>query len=421
MASQGVAAAMALGVAQPVAARELSAMLAGNARHSMPLFAKMGLGDSKSFNALSSAARFDKVEAQFAKLGSSIEYYSHTMAGLKSAMADNLKNVAGVFAAPLYEKVKNALETSLTWFGKNEYQINEFAARLGKGVAWAFEAGRMLLFTYGPIALDFGERLYEGVKRAVEYLAPHLGQLAKLAGGLAIAGIGAKVASPALRAGASLAGPAMSAVGVAGGTVALAGAVALASAGVALGTIFVALTSALNPFASAAKEAWTSIQTHVLSIGRSLANIWSEVGPAIEMFAATYGTLMLKWLELVASLGDSVIKFISNMFEGIGLAIGAFVDKFPFLKEYLNGLSVKDAAAARRYNDGHDAYRGVKDAGETAKPPVHVTNNTNHITVKVMSNQDPNRIARAVAGVIKGELRNPRAAALNPAGRFSTQ
>lgn len=405
MSSQGVAAAMALGVAQPVAARELSAMLAGNARHSMPLFAKLGLGDSKAFNALSAAERFDKVEAQFAKLGPSIEHYAHTMAGLKSASIDTLKNVVSIATLPVYDKLKNSLENGLGYYAKHETEINAFARKLGDGIAWAYEAGLSYLHTWGGYAVNFGETLYHGIRSAFDYVKPHIDSMVHAAELIGGAAVGAKIASPVVGAGAKLASPLLDAAGLGGLATASVGAVVLGAALANLGAVFLALSDETSVFHTEANKSWEQLKFSFRGLGESFVSIWRSVGPAVILGVEAFGTVVLGIASTTATVLDGIVSVWASFFDSLSKEVNAFAHSVGL--EDLIKPRAHHADLVQLAYGPKELYRGGADDTDVPSkaPPVHNVTNHNHFTIDVRGDADPARVAVSVTEILERKLR----------------
>jgi hypothetical protein len=379
-------------------------MLGGHATGAMPLFSRMGLGDAKTFNALSSAARFDKIEATFAKLEPSIQHFAHTMSGLTSAAKDTATNVLGIFAQPVYEKFKNSLENGLAYFAKNETAINAWATRLGNGVAYAFEAGQSYLRTYGPTAIDFGIKLYDGIRRAFDWIKPHIDSIVHAVEMLGGAAVGAKLASPAVGLASKVALPALEAAGVSGFATAGIAAVALAAVVLNVGAAFVVLSDTLGPLYEEASKNFEQIKFSLGGVFESISSIWKSVSPALILGVETFGTVVLGVFSVTMIALDAILSVWAKFFDFLSTGIKTIAERL--------GIDVASVEVAKRRDAtaGRELERATPNELTPGKAPIHNTT-INHggvkIEIKAAADADPGRIAQMTVDLLIAKARHP--------------
>jgi hypothetical protein len=413
-AAQSIAAAAAVGVNQGTAGHEIAAMIEGRATSKMPMVAKLGL-HAKELNAMDPLKRFETIESRFSKLGPAIDAYKHSWAGLTSNLTDTASQVAGTFAAPLFESVKRELSRGLDWFGQHEDEVHRWASRLGHYVSWGFDRGLEAIHRWqGPVT-TFAHTLYDGVSRAFGVAGPYLAKLERLALGfmqdpraldkltrtagmlLALrAGTGAVSAGLS---GASALAPLVS--GLAGSSGAAAGLVAMGPAALAgaaavgafaLGTYGAvgALTDGSSVFHDAAVGYAEAITVQTASTVGSFDRLAKAAKPATDAFGTYYLLLTDTATKGVALFTDH----LALTAEGLR-GVWGWGEKFLTMLGYLDGPIFDPAKKpARAYDD--ELWRDPdRDGREDMTAPRHVTNIHGgiHNTIQVETNADPNRIA----------------------------
>lgn len=436
LAAQTMASAAVLRVPMNVAAREMAMMLDGNARHSMPLFARLGLGDAKSFNALTPEKRFESARTALGKLDPAIEYFKNSWTGIKSTMIDNMKQAVGYVGGPLFDSAKRMIAAFNEWGSSNQGKLREFGTRLGEQIDGAFYRAKYAIQHWYPVIQQFGHTLYEHLRGAFDRLTPilkpllgHLENfmndpkafdklekfgvmmLAARGGGAAVEA-GAKVAPGMLKMASSL--------GIGGA--ALAEAVVPLVA--VLGLISVAAAGAVSAFTDVESELHDMATSLVSDIGKKFAGImvkFQELWHALSPITESLGVAALSWIDLLSSAFLEIATVTVNAAELIRksplytLAFGSVEEQALMKANAVKQKELEKIRSGFEYERAERWWDG-KGEGKDPKAPKHVTNVT--VKIEVNSNQDPNRIARLTSDHIKNIAKNPTQSPNHPNMRF---
>jgi hypothetical protein len=420
--AQSVAVAASLGIQQSVAGHELAALLEGRARSSMPLASRLGI-HAKEWNAQSADKRFSKIETMFGKMDPAMQLFQGSWAGMTSTIKDNARNVSKTFAAPLFDSIKLEMGKGLAWFGSHEDEVHAWAAKLGVGVDYAFHQGLDALRHWTPIAVTFGHTLYAGVSRAaarLESFAQRLGTMAerfmldphaidkleRVAGELVALRVGAGVASGAGSLMSSM--PALSAMGAP--IAELASAAPFIAAGLAAAAV------AAYGFTSALTD--TSSQLHAVAVEEAKSGAASTARLGREAMTAADGLKPLAELAGVASarVYEHVTGTLADLAHIANVA-GEALQQWTFLlsgaplnKTPTGGPDYPYSPNGWEYGGSVKSLDFLGDDGAPKAPSVHNHHTTinNKIEVRVVSNQDPNRIAKKTVDLIRDASRNPK-------------
>jgi hypothetical protein len=443
--AMGVAAAAALGINQATAGHETAALLEGRASSRMPLFAKLGLGSAKEFNALPFEKRLEAIESRYMKLGPAMDLYAGSWSGMTSAGTDQARNLAKTFAAPLFGSLKGELGRGLEWFGRNEDAAHAWAANLGVYVDRAFRGSiDAMRRWYGP-ATTFGHTLYSGIHSAFIRIEPYLVRFEDLAlrflqdpqafdklAHAASSLVALKAGSSALSFGMSsasglgslVAGLGSAGVGVADlaafvGPAALGiGALALAAEGAAH-----ALTDPTSAYHADAKEAFAGMAQGAKDIAVQFQHLDTNtrdardaVGTALMETAGAFETGVAWWLywinrtiEADNAQWDAARK--NYLPQVIDDTAEALADLHKSIVEASNQTWL-------------DTYNPIKRMGEAAaerekvpnerKVPKHVTNVHGGIHINIEGSADPARVAVKAVDILQRRLMAPNGVRSNP-------
>lgn len=433
MAAKTMTAAEILKVPQNVAGREMAMMLEGNARHSMPMFTRLGMGmDTKSFNALAPKARFDKITESLDKLNPAVAMFQNSWMGIRTTAVDSIRQGIGAVGGPLFGSVKDLVKGLSSGIATNKNRLIDFGFALSMAIDNGFNRGVEAIKHWYPIVETFAETFYDRMSSVWHRLSPLMTSLfgklerfmsdptafdkvihaAEVFAGLRIGGAVAEK-------GFGLAGSAAKGImGIAGGGeagIAAVGAAAIpaaiAVAGLAVATYGVVdmLADGGNQFHGSAVNLAKSIDSHVTG----MAGQWAELGSSLKVVADLLGLGLLTALNQVISTVESVgwaLNGLIGMLDArrwIGLAglkdnsqmsIDVVHELAPmFMNQKLN-------APAERELD--------------RKIPQSVTH-IHKVEIKVNSNQDPNRIAKRTADILQDLARHPKSAALSGVPNYS--
>lgn len=335
--------------------------------------------------------------------------------GLTSTIADNWRNVAKSFAQPLITSLKGSMARGLEWFTANQDRVHEVATRFGSYLEFAFQRGTDFVQRWYQPVLNFGENLYQAVANAFERASPLISgmgekvmgfmedpkafekieefaktvALMKAGGaGLSFAGGGVRTILPMLGAG-----------GMGVGAASMTAAGALAVLGVEALGLYDILSDGNNTYHKGAKSNLDEIKFNF----ERIFDASSGLRQAADAFAA-------------ACLASG--KFITGNIAMLGDITGELID---VLKEAASRLHLYTPEL------GPDPTEHNLPPWEFIPPPKSmnwnsededrekrkkvVPNHTTHIhnvEIKVNSNQDPTRVARATVKELNNLARNPK-------------
>jgi hypothetical protein len=425
--SNAMAAAAAMNVPMAVASRQITRAFEGHMTSAMKFPQRLGL--DKSINTMPVGARFDLIEKTLGKAAPSIDYFAASYTGLHSALADQFKQFSGNVTGQLFATLKGDMGRALDWFGAHTGATDNFAQNLGRGIERAYIFGRDTLLHWIPIAITFGRTLETAILSAFRAIEPYLQRFAGVAerfatnpnaghmlGGAALALGGAKAASMGMDLGLEglrAFGPLLSSAGVglaSLGPMAIGGAVAVAALGVGAYGAFDILTDGSNRWHDGAIESVESLKTNMSNLTLAAA----KLEPAARGIADAYGAFVLfaadHYSSLAVGMSDDIKAHVAPIAEALDLLAKTLnPTKYTYTPtwEYTGGVH-------NIGGPGDDA----DSAGLTAKkPPNHVTNITNHVTVRVEPTSDPNRIARTIGDIMARDTR--LGARQNPNAIFS--
>ncbi len=450
IASGTMVAAKMLNVPMAVAGREMAMMLSGSARHSMPLFTKLGFTDAKAFNHMSQADRMSAVQSRLDKLNTpeALGVIKHTWETIKSTAIDSVRQTTAAIGGPLFERVKDVV-FKFNELGKNEglrEQWMRFATKFGNDLVRAFDYGYAgIQKWFGPVTAFLGVmergigRIFGGLSPMFEHLVGRLEHF--LNDPAAFSKIEHLVASiVALRVGSGVVGAAGSmAPGMLGMISSLSGggAAGAAAAGaavlplaIAIGVAAIALggfTSALLDSKSAVHEtAVVSLKTTAAATSRLYRELdkWAD---NVKIAAEVVGVGFARVVEhVVGTLADLV-----NIANTLGGAFMWVIGQIPGLGGPKLGSqnwgdddfakSVADDLQSARVEEMQWNINSIKkfntmgEPGDIGAKPPPVHNTTIHkIEIKVDGDADPQRVAKLTVDLLFDKVRNPTSSTGGP-------
>lgn len=440
MAADAMLAGSAAGVPLKAVGRELGEILSGSARISNPLFRALHMGNAKDVNKMSQKDRLHATQDALAKLGGGGDSVKQNWSTISSNFLDNLKIGVGIVGGPLFDRVK---QTMKAFNDSDKGGLAGIGQKIGDGLLKAFDLGEAAIRKWFPIIHTFMETMYNGFHRIFTSIAPMLhaildkvaafmqdpaafskiehlvGTLLALRVGGGVLEAGAGLAGGGMKMGAQLAQmgvPALEALG----PVALGVAAALAVAAVGAYGFTSALTDSSSAFHGAAVAEAGVFTSTIAKLGKEMDNWVKNITPIAELLGVVLAFSINTTIEMFTGL-VTICNIFGNAIMGIVSWIGNKITGPKLGADDVPDLSIeRDRNMSMNLNPIKRMDAFAIPEKEAPKPPQHTTH-IHKVEIKVNSNQDPSRIAREVKGVLNEEARNPRSAAINPAGRFSTR
>lgn len=449
LASKSMVAGAVLGVHQDVVAREMAMILAGTARHSMPLFNRLGLGDAKSFNKLDAFARFQRVSGKLDDIYKSKDMISGTWDALFPNLKDVFRQSAGAVGNPLFEAVKGKMKYALgvgvdpaSAEGRSRQgqidKLTDFGMKAGDFLAHSFERAfevgeRAIAQWYGPIK-NFITVMHDGLRMVFARIKPYVTGLGirDMLGNFKISDFDriAKVASSlaALRvASGGLSGFGSNIGGIGGlmsaGSSMGMGAAEMAAVVPVIGVALAGLATAIYGVTHAALDASSMFHglvsdelrytgENLKEMGKSLVHIGSMLTPVADAL----GTTMLTSIQGATVALRSLTSVVEWMISGW---TGMFYSVTHGGKNQLNDpddlamrKQLSEAADDRRNDLFSSRYSSNKELNPEGvdlnmKAP-NITNHNNYqIKIEVNGTEDPDRVAKTVWTEIQNRSRYP--------------
>lgn len=438
MAANAMSSGITHGIHPDVIGREMGAIISGHARSNMPMMTRGMLNlkvDAKELNKMSVEKRVATVQTALGMRGGKEgeamaamkEAHKNSWVGLTSTAIDNAKRVMGTMTEPLFQRMKGAFSFINDWYDKNASTILDWAQGVGqnlaKGFSWAFrELAKMepMLMKFGKFVTGQADR--GAIPRDIG-MAMGAGAAIKVGASVlpgAVSGVGS------LMGGGAAAGTAEAGlIGAAGlGIVETGGllAVVLAALGVALVAIygvFEGLGNTCSPLHAGMMKVWQTAKFYFADAIESLGKSFEIVEPVFRRIAEFLGGALLTGLEIAMETFSKFAHAIQSMLTAISSS-PLVKAAFKSMGEYSPLLAPDSRKYGDRYERPHALPVDLDKKVPVSTPPSHHTT-IHKVEIRVNSNQDPSRIAREVKGVLNEEVRNPRSAQINPAGRFSTR
>lgn len=439
LASKIMAAGAVTGLPMDQVAREAAMLMSGRSgAHNVFGMRLMGLsGDAaKSFNEMAPDKRVAKMSAELDKYAPAIDEFSKSFEGVSSTFRDNVKTFAMMAGSPLFDKLKTAFAGANDWFTENKALISTWGAAVGDKLGYAFDIGLAKIREWWPAIQRFAENAYSRLVQVWATVQPYVERfgsalqtalqdpgtidklilLAKVWGGLKIAG--------------ALAGGIGGAMQLGGAVAAKAGGIGAAASGIA-GAVSGAASSAFLSLTSGATIAGTTF------VGLAGAAVTVTTGLAA---LAGAGLAVYEGFLLVGDLtkkfnadDDARIAMATKLFNSSDSLAESFANTQTTLQEYVDANNEAAAAAINFASAANAAYgvisgyeiaskarateitpqiergsllflQAAKDAlgpqGSLGKPALHPSGgggtHVAKVEIVVTSNQEPSRIARAV-------------------------
>lgn len=471
LAAQTMAVSQVMGLPMEQASRELAMLLEGRAgAHNVLGMRVAGLGGERAeaFNKLPAADRLQVVRHELEKFAPAIEAYSHSFEGLSSTLVDNAKRFLGQATSPLFDRIKGALSDANTWFDENQDKVTRWSTGIGDGLAAAFDVARERIRAWWPdiqafaehaydrlsavwqrlepVVMGFADKvtkamgddrifgrleqvglLYAGLKGGglLSALVPSMGSVGSLdrlvrasgiAGKFAPAGAGFDPTAARFRNAASgefVAGEAGGLLELLANPVtigaAAAAATVLVTALVGVAGALHALTDETSTYHDFAVTLWDSIQTHAAGTMDALGQAWRDLEPWMLRAADAGGVQLLEAIRLLAIGAEAGAKTIERVTRTIGSALD------------LLGIEGEQDHPGRRRAPTRSRQLAESAVGEALSAHVKMGAggggggvHVDRVEITVASNQDPNRIARAVAGHLADLARYRKSSAYVP-------
>lgn len=452
MSAAAMAAAGAMHIPFAQVGRQIGEIIQGNARVTNRTFTGLNLKNSKGeqlaakdFNKLSQDDRLKSLEAGLAAQKPGLDSVKQNWSTISSNFVDGLKIGVGVVGGPLLDRVKDVMKR---FNSSDKSGLQAMGQTFSDKLVFAFDYGYELILKWGPAIMDFVRTLESGFARVFDKVGPVFNAIADklyrfLGDPMAFHKMEhiAKMLVEARIGGAAMsgAGSAMSAAGAAfGGAEVFAAIGILLPAFIALGVglygIYDIFVDTKNKWHSLAMGEFEIIKTAMSGTAESMQTLLKNMQPVVDLLGAG---LLTGLTAFVVAL-DGAALIIAKLTSGLGDKLaGGDLDK---VRHKLQGEMDPDVLASNakfekemdaKYGKGledtfSNRYMPLKDMdahlepAKAAKPPNHTTH-IHKVEIKVNSNQDPSRIAKATVGLLKEMARNPKSASINPAGRFNTQ
>jgi hypothetical protein len=455
VAAQAMAVSQVMGLPMEQASRELAMLLEGRAgAHNVLGMRLAGLAGERAeaFNKLTAADRLASVRTELEKFAPAIEAYSHSFEGLSSTLVDNAKRFLSLATTPIFDRIKGVLSDANSWFDDNQDQVTLWASVIGERLGSAFDFARDKIRAWWPEIEAFAEHAYDRiasiwhrvgplVEKVADSAAKALGndktfdrleQIGLLYAGMkggsllsglvpslpALGGLDRLVRSSGIAGQVAPEGSAFDAMagrfrdtasgqfaaGEAGGLLELladpvtigaaaAAAAILVSALVATAGALHALSDETSSFHDFAVYLWTDIEARAGGTMDALGQAWHDLEPWLLRAADNAGVQLLEAVRLLAMGAEyaaHVVEHASHLLAGALDWLGI---------EGEQGHTTRRNAAPPVRHVAESVLRDVlgahvKVGGGGGGGGVHV----DRVEITISSNQDPNRVARVVAG-----------------------
>jgi hypothetical protein len=471
VAAQAMAVSQVMGLPMEQASRELAMLLEGRAgAHNVLGMRLAGLAGERAeaFNKLPAADRLAAIRKELEKFAPAIEAYSKSFEGLSSTLLDNAKRFLSVATTPLFDRIKGVLGDANAWFDGNQDKVNLWASVIGERLGSAFDFARDKIRAWWPDIETFAEHAYDRiasiwdraeplVEKVADKAAKALGddkifdrleQIGLLyagskAGGFlsglvpsvpTLSGLDRLVRSTGIAGQVAPEGSAFDAVagrfrdlmsgqfvaGQSGGFLELLANPATLGAAAAAATVLVsALVGVAGALHSLADETsmyhdlavylWDSIEEHASGTLDALTQAWRDLEPWILRAAEWGGVQLLEAMKLLAIGAEETARVIEHVAHLIGTALdwigiegeqdGTRRHEAPRTVRHVAAGALRDALSAH-----------VKVGAGGGGGGVHV----DRVEITVSSNQDPNRVARVIAGHLADLARYRKSSAYVP-------
>lgn len=423
----GMAAAASTGVQMEVAAREFAQLLQGRAGAHNVFGSLIGFSgeDAQKLNAATGDQRLKMIETALQKYEGSIETFGGSFEALSSTLIDNGKQLLSKATRPVFERVKEQMSVANKWFDDHEYQVGQFAEKVGIKLEHAFDVGRRKIYEWGPPLKSFAEHaaqslehiwsrakpLVEGMEKLAKgaaqspatFKALEAGALAyggiKLGGALApiITGIGGLAGAGGMEAGAlGIFGAALPEIAI--------GAAAAIPLVIGAGGAMHALADETSYYHEEVERSWAGMMSSLQKSTENLGSAWAKTEPYFTRIADGLGAVFVAKLDTYATALEVITSGIESMGEVAAkwapfLGLDPETAKPGDLKRLL--ARREDEFQSRRWHPEEERKTKTGAGGGHGGTTIH------RVEIVVSSNQDPSRIARMVEDRLTDRARYP--------------
>ncbi len=459
LSAQAMAAAKVSSVPMDQAGREFAMLLEGRSgAHNVFGMRLLGLSGDKAeaFNNLDPNKRLETLSRELGKFSASIDVFGGSFEGLSSTFIDNVKEFARLATEPLFGRVKDWLKDTNGWLESNGDRMKTWANNAGTHLANAFDWAKKKLEEWGPVLKGFAETGWERIRETFQQMRPHIDAAAEslkkfLQDPQAIdklitlgkTYLALKVAQSATGSAFSVGGSLLQGAGAlaqlgvfGGGAAGTAAAGATAGAGGAAGAgVLATLSAAALPVAVALAAVGTvswavyeGMQLHK-EWTHDIADDYRLMHDTARRTIGAYDRMSEDWASVTARAAVDI-----DQLRKAGNDTAAAVYELE-LASYQAAAAMKSMVRERwdsrdKAITEHALEMGtlgtqqmakdfIRGQGEFKKQPKKHKGggggtNIQKVEIVVTSNQDPSRIARAVAGELEKLQRNRRS---SPYGR----
>lgn len=434
------------GIAQPVVARELAMVMAGTARHTMPLVNRvLNIGDTKSFNALDPTERFKKVSTELDKIYKSSDLIKGSWMAVRTTAVDFIRQGLGFTGYALFDRIKNTVAAFNKSAGSGRFVDLGVSVSnaLVAGFDWAFDHSKGFFASWYPAIKDFATVMYNGFANVFTAISPIIkealgsvynfmrdpGAFEKIAHAAKLA-VAVRAGTGALHSGAGTAGTlgnflvglrGMESLGVGMGEVAAAapwaaGAMAvLATAGYGAAH---ALTDSQSAFHATAVQQAGAVARNIQEIGKEA----DKLGQTMTPFADFLGTWAITALRGWTFAIEEGISAVNGIVMGFDTLRGLFGAGNPGVGDPTEEI-LRAAHEATVDHALNTSYKFIKEmnadnndyGGSKADPPKHTTH-IHNVNIHVQGDPDPDRVAKTVFTKLMDVRRHPITSPHDPRG-----
>ncbi len=449
MAASAMSAAAAMNIPMKQVGMQIGEMLSGSARVTNRTFRGLNTGyAAKDFNKLSAKERLHVTQDSLTKMEAGRSSAQQNWSTVSSNFVDNLKMAVGVVGGPLVGRVKEVMNA---FNNSDKGGLRGIGQRIGDGLVTAFDWGLAAFQKYLPIAETFVGSMWRGIQKIYHQFQPlfsmieamvtnffnnpnmfnkiehMIGKLIALRAGGAILEGGASMGGGLMRMGAAsgMGAATMGPIAVALGTAVGLAAIAVAGFTSALTDSNSKMHDAAVTTAASTAAATSRLVRELTDEGTGFKNVTELFGVGVARLGEHIMGAAADWAHTFNMLGDTAAAINNKWLSMLGIGNHVSTAEFGAISKDAHDSTIKDInanfedAAPTTFIKRLDAFAEPEKA-DVAKPPTHTTH-IHKVEIKVNSNQDPSRIAKATVGLLKEMARNPKSASINPAGRFNTQ
>lgn len=454
LSAQAMAAAKVSSVPIDQAAREFAMLLEGRSgAHNVFGMRLLGLSGDKAeaFNKLDPNKRLDTLSRELGKFSASIDVFGGSFEGLSSTFIDNVKEFARLATEPLFERVKDWLKGTNRWLESNGDRMKTWANNIGGHLANAFDWAKKKLEEWGPLLRTFAENGWERLRTTFQEMRPHIEAAADAAKKflqdpqaidklitLGKTYLALKVAQSATGSAFSVGGSLLQGAGAlaqlgvfgggaastaaAGATTGAAGTAGFAGALASVGAAAVPAAAALAAVGFVSLAVYQGMQLHK-EWTRDIADDNRLLRDAADRTVNTYAKMGGTWEDVTSRTAVSINALRDSGNEAAAGMLEASLASYQLADDLRRAVPERWASRDKAITENalelgtlgtqQMAKDFIRGQGEFAKKPKKHKGggggtNIQKVEIVVTSNQDPSRIARAVAGELEKFQRNRR-------------